>query len=178
MTQEQPHQQINLTTKVNGKEVAQKVFDSQTVADFLQEDLGLSGTKVCCGLGVCKACTVALKRPDEKIPHRIQACITPISILQGAELTTVEGLSQGDKLHPLQEAFLQHFSFQCGYSTPGFLMGGYLLLEALKRSPIAKEDIDKTIEENLGDHICRCSGYKRYHKAIREVILNFPGLTK
>ena len=92
------------------------------------------------------------------------------------DITTVEGLSKSGELHPLQHAFLKHFSFQCGYSAPGFLMAAYCMLDRLKRSPIPKSAVDAAIEDAVGQHICRCTGYVRYHRAIREVILDTAGL--
>ncbi len=172
---------VPITITVNGKVNHIQISPDLTVAELLQEELGLSGTKVCCGMGVCKACTVAFQRPGARRLDRIQACITPASVVEGGSITTVEGLASSptqEALHPLQSAFLRHFSFQCGYSAPGFLMGAYILIDSLKAQPISKHQVDQVIEEHLGDHICRCSGYKRYHQAIKEVILATPGATR
>jgi aerobic-type carbon monoxide dehydrogenase small subunit (CoxS/CutS family) len=171
-----PKQQVTLV--VNGQKLSRSVTADLSLADFLHEDLGLSGTKVCCGMGVCKACTVAVKKKGEKLLERAQACISPVTSLDGAEVTTVEGLSPKGRLSQLQEAFLKHFSFQCGYSAPGFLMGATILVDQLKAKPIPVAEVDQAIEASLGEHVCRCTGYVKYHAAIKDVILSTPGLTR
>jgi aerobic-type carbon monoxide dehydrogenase small subunit (CoxS/CutS family) len=171
-----PKQQVTLV--VNGQKLSRSVPPDLSLADFLHEDLGLSGTKVCCGMGICKACTVAVKKSGEKLLERAQACISPVTSLDGAEVTTVEGLSPQGRLSQLQEAFLKHFSFQCGYSAPGFLMGATILVDQLRAKPIAVAEVDEAIEASLGEHVCRCTGYVKYHAAIKDVILATPGLTR
>jgi aerobic-type carbon monoxide dehydrogenase small subunit (CoxS/CutS family) len=171
-----PKQQVTLV--VNGQKVSRSVPPDLSLADFLHEDLGLSGTKVCCGMGICKACTVAVKKSSGKLLERAQACISPVTSLDGAEVTTVEGLSSKGQLSQLQKAFLKHFSFQCGYSAPGFLMGATILVDQLRAKPIAVADVDEAIEASLGEHVCRCTGYVKYHAAIKDVILSTPGLTR
>lgn len=166
-----------ITITINQKNITADVPTSLNLADFLHEELGLSGTKVCCGMGICKACTVAIKPRGETRLSRAQACIMPVAGLDQHEVLTVEGLTQGDVLSPLQEAFLRHFAFQCGYSTPGFLMGATLLMDQLKAHPIPKDQVDTAIATNLAGHICRCTGYVRYYAAIKEVVLQTPGLT-
>jgi aerobic-type carbon monoxide dehydrogenase small subunit (CoxS/CutS family) len=168
---------IQLKLKVNAQSVNTSVSQSRSLADFLHEHLGLTGTKVCCGMGVCKACTVAVKRPGSTSLERAQACITPVAALQNCVITTVEGLAVKGEPNALQKAFLEKFSFQCGYSTPGFLMGATLLMDELKRNPVKRSELDKTIEASLGEHVCRCTGYVRYYAAIKDVILATPGLT-
>lgn len=167
----------NISLTVNGIKYHRAVASDCTLADFLHEDLGLSGTKVCCGMGICKACTIAVKRPGQTRLERAQACISPVVSLVDCEILTVEGLSQKERLHPLQEAFLKHFSFQCGYSAPGFLLGATLLLDSLKANPVPVAEVDQAIVASLGEHVCRCSGYVKYYAAIKEVILSTPGLT-
>jgi aerobic-type carbon monoxide dehydrogenase small subunit (CoxS/CutS family) len=78
----------------------------------------------------------------------------------------------------VQQKFLEHFSFQCGYCTPGFVNGATVLVERLKRQPVAREQLDETITEALNDHICRCTGYVRYFEAVKDVVLSTPGLIK
>lgn len=167
---------VNIQITINGKALSDQVKDTRTLADYLHEYQGLTGTKVCCGIGICRACSVAVKRPGADTIEAVRACITPLSSLQGASVTTIEGLQQGDQLHPLQEALLKHFSFQCGFSTSGFLMGAYALLDKLKKHPIPKEQVESAILEAVGDNICRCTGYTRYYAAIKEVVLSTPGL--
>lgn len=160
----------------NQKVVLENIDPDLKINDFLREDLGLTGTKFGCGIAVCRACTVAVQRVPGGHIEPVRTCTTPVSAVQGKIMTTVEGLSQDGNLHPLQTAFLKNFSFQCGYSAPGFLMASFCLLDRLKRSPISIDHIDEAISEAVGQHICRCTGYVRYHQAIREVILATPGL--
>ena len=163
---------------LNGKLVRVEGADPNlTLNEYLREDAGLTGTKICCGIAVCRACTVAVQEDINASPEPTRSCITPLATLDGKSITTVEGLSKGGNLHPLQKAFLENFSFQCGYSGPGFLMASYCLLDRLRQKPISKADVEKVIQEAVGEHICRCTGYVRYHNAIRQVILETPGLT-
>lgn len=168
---------IDLELTINGEKVRQPDIDGDLkLVDLLRWELGLTGTKFCCGIAVCRVCTVAVQRVPGAHLEAMRSCMTPVSYLQGQRITTVEGLEQDGELHPLQKAFLENFSFQCGYSAPGFLMASYCLLDRLQRSPVAKEDVDAAIEGAVGQHICRCTGYVRYHRAIRQVILSTPGL--
>ncbi|SMF82397.1 (2Fe-2S)-binding protein [Pseudobacteriovorax antillogorgiicola] len=168
---------VTVQLTINKKTIKEEVSPQRSLADFLHEKLGLTGTKVCCGMGVCKACTVAVKREGENKLERAQSCITPVASLSGSEITTVEGLSEEGKPNKLQQAFLKEYSFQCGFSTAGFLMGATLLMDELKRQPVKKSELDSAIEKSLGEHVCRCTGYVRYYKAIKETILSTPGLT-
>jgi aerobic-type carbon monoxide dehydrogenase small subunit (CoxS/CutS family) len=168
---------IDLEVTINGETVRQADVDADLkLVDFLREDIGLTGTKLCCGIAVCRVCTVAVQRKPGGHQEAIRACTTPVSDLQGKTVTTVEGLAQDGELHPLQKAFLENFAFQCGYSAPGFLMASYCLLDRLRRSPIAADEVDAAIQGAVGQHVCRCTGYVRYHRAIRQVILETPGL--
>ncbi|WP_144212527.1 (2Fe-2S)-binding protein [Shewanella donghaensis] len=142
-----------------------------SLIDYLHERVNLTGTKLCCGIGECRACTVATRNNPKAPMEATLACSTPVSSLMGLEIVTVEGLKQGDNILPLQQAFLQHFSFQCGYCTPGFLMATWILLQKLQMSPIPEQDLDAAIEKGVGRNICRCSGYVRYYEAIRELAL-------
>src|SRR5271166_1350117 len=92
-----------------------------------------------------------------------------------AEVSRNEAIVFGHRLTPLQKAFIEHFAFQCGYCTAGFLNEGQVLLERLGRAPIARADLEKTIAEALDGHLCRCTGYVKYHEAVRAVILADPG---
>ncbi|MDN4016546.1 (2Fe-2S)-binding protein [Zwartia panacis] len=168
--------QINIQLKVNGKDVQGQANADISLADFLHEKLGLTGTKVSCGIGICKACTVAVSASGDQGLQRMQACLMPAVGLQGMNIMTVEGLSSGDVLSVQQQALLSHFSFQCGYCTPGFLMGITLLMDQLKRNPVKYSDLNQTVMDSMGDHLCRCSGYGKYHDAIKEVLMNTQGL--
>jgi aerobic-type carbon monoxide dehydrogenase small subunit (CoxS/CutS family) len=168
---------IDFDVTINGETLRRSGLDADLkLVDFLREELGLTGTKFCCGIAVCRVCTVAVQRVPGGHQEAMRSCTTPISDLNGRFVTTVEGLAKDGELHPLQKAFLEHFAFQCGYSAPGFLMASYCLLDKLKRSPIPRGDVDAAIDDAVGQHICRCTGYVRYHRAIRQVILSTPGL--
>ena len=169
---------INLEFTLNNQAIVRRDVDpNQKLNDFLREDLGMTGTKFGCGIAVCRACTVALQRVPGARMVPLRTCTTPLSAINGKIITTVEGLAGSDgQLHPLQKAFLKHFSFQCGYSAPGFLMASLCLIDKLQHSPIPKASVDAAIEEAVGQHVCRCTGYVRYYQAIREVILETPGL--
>jgi aerobic-type carbon monoxide dehydrogenase small subunit (CoxS/CutS family) len=162
---------------INQKEVSLDGASNHLMINVLHETIGLTGTKICCGIGVCKACTFAYQDKENGPLKKAQACITPAAAMDGKHILTVEGLAQEGVLAPLQQAFLEHFSFQCGYSTPGFLMAGTVLLDELKRAPVSKDLVDQRIQEATGENICRCTGYVRYHRAIKEVVLNTQGLT-
>ncbi len=157
---------------VNGNAIETHALPEMSLVDFLHEKLDLTGTKVSCGIGVCKACTVAVTAPGANGLKRVQACVTPASLLNGYNIFTVEWLASGNILSPQQLSVLKNFSFQCGYCAPGFLMGITLMIDQLKRNPIKKSDLHFFVKENMGDHICRCSGYKKYYEAIYEILLD------
>ena len=168
---------IALSVTINEERVVRDAIDGgMWLNDFLREDLNLTGTKFCCGIAVCRVCTVAVARVPGAHLDPVRTCTTPLEEVNGKVITTVEGLAKSGELHPLQRSFLEHFSFQCGYSAPGFLMASYCLLDRLKRSPIPRDTVDAAIEDAVGQHICRCAGYVRYHRAIRQVVLETPGL--
>ncbi|MEX0583421.1 MAG: (2Fe-2S)-binding protein [Sneathiella sp.] len=169
---------IDLDFTLNGERISRNdVPGDMKLVDFLQEELGLTGTKFCCGIAVCRACTVSVVRAEGGHQEAIRSCTTPVSDIRGHFVTTVEGLeSDAGELHSLQQAFLDNFSFQCGYCCPGFLMASYALLDKLRRQPIPAEKVDEAIENAVGQHVCRCTGYVRYHRAIRQVLMETPGL--
>ena len=146
---------ISFTLKVNGKEYALRAQPRRNLADALREDCGLTGTHVGCEHGVCGACTVLV---DGK---PIRACLMFAVQAQGSEVRTVEGLADGDALHPLQQAFWDHHGLQCGFCTPGFLMLAAGVLEA--DPGISDEDLKHVLSSNL----CRCTGYQNIVKAVR-----------
>ena len=147
---------VILSLEVNGAAVEREVEARRTLADFLREDLGLTGTHLGCEHGVCGACTVLLDGMS------VRSCILYAVQLEGASVTTVEALAPSPgQLHPLQEAFRQSHGLQCGFCTPGFLMTAYELLRET-RGP-SDEEIRTTISGNL----CRCTGYHGIVEAIR-----------
>jgi aerobic-type carbon monoxide dehydrogenase small subunit (CoxS/CutS family) len=165
-----------IAVTINGTLHRGNVPADLSLLDWLQEDLGLTGTKFCCGIGLCRACTVAVQPSGESPLIPIVACSTPAVELNGQSVTTVEGLGSSGRLSALQQAFLTYFAFQCGYCTPGFLMAAHILLDRLWREPLGRDRIDAAIAEACGAHICRCTGYVRYHAAIRAVVLAELGL--
>jgi aerobic-type carbon monoxide dehydrogenase small subunit (CoxS/CutS family) len=102
-------------------------------------------------------------------------CIVAAARFNGKSIRTVEGHAKNCELSPLQKAFITHFAFQCGYCTAGFLNEGQVLLEQLERHPVARADLEKTIAEALDGHLCRCTGYVKYHQAMRDVVLADAG---
>jgi aerobic-type carbon monoxide dehydrogenase small subunit (CoxS/CutS family) len=157
--------------------------DGLMMIDFLHEYVGLTGSRLGCGQGVCHACVVILDKADGS-SEEVRTCITGAHFFDGKKVRTIEGHAerneQGEvvELSPVQQKFLEHFSFQCGYCTPGFVNAATVLIERLKREPIARESVEQEITKALDDHICRCTGYVRYYEAVRDVVLNTPGLVK
>ena len=142
---------------VNGLEVRAEVEPRQLLADFLRENLRLTGTHLGCEHGVCGACTLLLDGEP------IRSCLLFAAQANGARVTTVEGLSSDSTLHPLQEAFRDHHALQCGFCTPGFLMTSLYLLEL---NPWIEDELE--IREALSGNLCRCTGYQNIVDAVRE----------
>jgi carbon-monoxide dehydrogenase small subunit len=133
--------------RVNGVPHAVTVEPRRTLADTLREDLGLTGTHVGCEHGVCGACTVLWDGEP------VRSCLLLAIQMDGASLTTVEGLADGDRLHPIQEAFWATHGLQCGFCTPGMLLTAKALLDRNPRPDEAE------IREAIGGNLCRCTGY-------------------
>ena len=173
-----------ITLTINDKKVGpMPVPEGVMMIDFLHEYAGLTGSRLGCGIGECRACVVIVDSADGKHSEEMRTCITGAHHFAGKRVRTVEGhAKRNDKgevieLSPVQQKFLEHYSFQCGYCTPGFVNGATVLIEKLKRSPIAKSQVEAAITEALNTHLCRCTGYVRYYEAIKDVILSTPGLT-
>jgi carbon-monoxide dehydrogenase small subunit len=144
---------IHLT--VNGRAVELEADAETRLLDLIRGPLGLTGTKEGCGEGECGACTVLLDgRP-------VNSCLIPAPAADGKSVLTIEGIGEGDRLHPIQAAFVETGGVQCGFCTPGFIMSAYALLRD-NPSP-TDEEIRSAIEGNL----CRCTGYERIVDAIR-----------
>jgi aerobic-type carbon monoxide dehydrogenase small subunit (CoxS/CutS family) len=171
-------QNVPVTFTVNNQVISRTVPDDLALVDFLQDELGLSGTRLCCGIGVCKVCTVKAQRVSTSQGQPMLACSTPVALLQGQTITTIEGVGSALAPSKVQQAFLDHFAFQCGYCTPGFVMATTMLIERLRVTPVAANQLDKAIEDAVGQHICRCTGYAKYYAAIKSVILAEGGLVK
>ena len=146
---------IRLT--VNGTTYERSVPVRLTLADFLREELNLTGTHLGCEHGVCGACTILCDG------EAVRSCLMLAVQADGASLTTVEQLARGDDLHPLQQAFHQHHALQCGFCTPGFLMTAVAFL---RETPHPNED---EVREAIAGNICRCTGYMSIVQAILEV---------
>jgi aerobic-type carbon monoxide dehydrogenase small subunit (CoxS/CutS family) len=164
----------NLALTINGRAYGPvDVRDELSMNDFLREYLGLTGTKFGCGVAQCLSCAVIVDNPDGT-SHTSPTCVVPAVNFAGKSIRTVEGHAKGGELTPLQKRFIEHFAFQCGYCAPGFLNEGQVLLERLANKKVARADLEKTIAEALDGHLCRCTGYVKYHEAVRDVILADP----
>lgn len=173
---------IKVSMTINGEAVGPiEVPETLLMLDFLHEYVNLTGTRLGCGQGVCRACVVILDR-DNGHSEEIRTCITGVGYFNGRKVRTVEGHATRDSegavtaLTPVQQKFLDFYSFQCGYCTPGFVNAATVLVERLKRQPIARDQVESYVTDSLNDHICRCTGYVRYHEAVKDVILSTPGL--
>ena len=147
-----------ISVKVNGKVYRRNVEVRQSLADFLREELDLTGTHIGCEQGVCGACTVLLNG------QAVHSCLMFAVQADRAEITTVEGLSQGNRLHPLQESFWECHALQCGYCTPGFLL---TLVPFLRDHP---EPSEEEIRKALSGNLCRCTGYQNIVLAVMKFI--------
>ena len=140
---------------VNGRSYERSVEVRKTLADFLREDLDLTGTHLGCEHGVCGACTIVVNG------EAVRSCLLFAAQADGSEILTVEGLAKGDDLHPIQEAFWEHHGLQCGFCTPGFLMTLYCYL---RDSP---KPTEAEIREAIAGNLCRCTGYQNIVIAAR-----------
>ena len=144
-----------ITLNINGRGYPIEVESRRTLADAIREDCGQTGTHIGCEHGICGACTVIVDGEP------VRSCLMFAVQADGKKIRTVEGLAQGDKLHPMQQAFMDHHGLQCGFCTPGFLM---LAVGVLEREPgISDENIIDVLSSNL----CRCTGYQNIIKAVR-----------
>jgi aerobic-type carbon monoxide dehydrogenase small subunit (CoxS/CutS family) len=146
---------------VNGKAVDVAADAERLLLSVLRHELQLTGTKYGCGEGNCGACTVLLDGEP------VRSCITPLASASGRSVTTIEGLADGEILHPVQQAFEEHSAFQCGYCTPGFIISSVALLN---RRPDPSDD---EIRGALNGHICRCGAYVRILQAVKDA--SMPG---
>jgi aerobic carbon-monoxide dehydrogenase small subunit len=140
---------------INGQHRTITTDPQRPLLDVLREDLKLTGTKYGCGQGDCRACTVLLNGKS------VVSCVTPVGDVKDREVLTIEGLAQGDQLHSVQEAFLLEGASQCGYCTPGMIMGAVALL---REKPDPTED---EIKGRMQRHLCRCCNYPKLIKSIR-----------
>ena len=144
------------TFNVNGQSVTVAAEPDKPLLWVLREDLGLTGTKFGCGMALCGACTVHVDGSP------VRSCVTPLAAAGGKRVTTIEGLARGERLHPLQEAFIEQDVPQCGYCQSGQVMSAAALL-AKQRNPT-----DADIDAAMSGNICRCGTYQRIRAAIKQ----------
>jgi len=146
---------VTVSLTVNGIEKTITSEPQRSLLDVLREELHLTGTKYGCGEGRCGACSVLMDG------ERVLSCVTPVAKADGKTIITIEGLSTGDSLHPVQEAFLAEGAMQCGYCTPGMIITAVALLEKNPRPT------DEEIADGMNVNLCRCNGYPKIVNAIR-----------
>ncbi len=175
---------ITVSMTINDKKVGpMEVDNSLMMIDFLHHYMNLTGTKFGCGAGICHACVVIVE-DEEGNSETLRTCINGVGRFNGKRVRTVEGhakrnrMGQITSLSPIQETFATHFSFQCGWCTSGFINASTVLIEKLKKEPISSDQVEATIEEALNNHICRCSGYRKYYEGLKDFILSTDGLIK
>ena len=149
---------ITITTKINGQSVTAMADASTSLLEFLRDTLEMKGSKLCCNTGECGACTVIYNGKP------INSCVTMAADANGAEITTIEGLANGDKLHPVQQAFVNKSALQCGICIPGHVMAACALIE---KNPAPS---DEEIRASADSVYCRCTGYVRIIEAYKEAI--------
>jgi len=155
--------QRTISFTLNGKPTRVTVDDERMLLWVLRYDLGLTGTKYGCGIGLCGACTVIVGK------EAVRSCSTPVKDVAGKQVLTIEGLSKDGKLHPIQEAFLKHHAFQCGFCTSGMILDAYALLQKTPRPTRAQ------IIRHMDDNFCRCGSHHRIVEAIQEAAGARPG---
>jgi xanthine dehydrogenase YagT iron-sulfur-binding subunit len=152
-----PIPEVAVTLRVNGVDHELRLDPRVTLLDALRDVLGLTGTKKGCDQGACGACTVLVDG------RRVVSCLMLAAQCDGRQVTTIEGLAQGGELHPLQQAFIRHDAFQCGYCTSGQLLSAVCLLAE------GRAGSDEEIREFMSGNLCRCGAYPNIVAAIREV---------
>ncbi|OLM01440.1 Periplasmic aromatic aldehyde oxidoreductase, iron-sulfur subunit YagT [Pseudonocardia sp. Ae406_Ps2] len=146
---------VELTLRVNGDRIHLQTDPRATLLDTLRERLALTGTKKGCDRGQCGACTVQVDG------RRVLSCLTLAATLDDTEVTSIEGLADGDELHPMQQAFIDHDGFQCGFCTPGQIMSAVSLVQE------GRAGSDEEIRESMSGNICRCSAYPGIVEAVK-----------
>jgi carbon-monoxide dehydrogenase small subunit len=148
-------ERTDIPLTINGREHVIGVEPRRTLVDAIREDCGQTGTHIGCEHGICGACTVIVDGEP------VRSCLMFAVQADGKKIRTVEGLAAGDKLHPMQQAFMDHHGLQCGFCTPGFLM---LAVGVLEREPDISDD---DLLDVLASNLCRCTGYQNIIKAVR-----------
>ncbi|HEY7713029.1 MAG TPA: (2Fe-2S)-binding protein [Candidatus Binatia bacterium] len=147
---------LTIRVTINGRLYEEDVEPRMLLAHFLREKIGLTGTHIGCVIGECGACSVLL---DDKV---VKSCLHLAVQADGREVTTIEGLAKNGELNPVQEAFVKHYAFQCGYCTPGMIMTSYAFLQD---NPNPSED---DIRKALAGNLCMCTGYVQIVEAVKE----------
>ena len=145
---------MSITFVLNGETCEATVTPHTTLVDFIRYELGLTGTKKGCGQGECGSCTVLIDGVA------VNSCLVLAAQIDGKSVTTIEGLAEGEELHPLEDSFIEHAASQCGYCTPGMLLSAAALL---KTNPDPNEH---EVRRGISGNLCRCSGYKKITQAI------------
>ena len=148
---------------VNGKSYEISIPPWRTLLEVIREDLKLTGTKEGCGLGECGACTVIMDG------RTVNSCLVLAAEADGEQITTIEGLTDGDKLHPIQQAFVDHGGLQCGFCTPGMIMSAKALLD---ENPTPTED---EIKRGIAGNLCRCTGYTKIIESVKAAAEDMGG---
>ncbi len=146
--------QVAITLNVNGRNQTTLSEPREILADVLRDRLGLTGTHLGCEHGVCGACTVLLDG------EMVRSCLLFAVQVQGAEITTIEGLEDNGELHPMQKAFSEYHGLQCGFCTPGMILAG---IDLLKRNP---DPTAQQVRDDMGGNICRCTGYQKIVESV------------
>jgi carbon-monoxide dehydrogenase small subunit len=157
---------IHVTTTINGEPTEYLCDASQTMLDVLRDQLGLTGSKEGCGSGDCGACSVTV---DDRL---VCSCLMLAAEAEGKRVQTIEGMAQGDKLHPLQEKFVEMAALQCGICTPGFLVAAKALLDR-NTNPTETE-----VRYWLAGNLCRCTGYDKIIRAVMDVAADMRGTAR
>ncbi|KRP88791.1 2Fe-2S iron-sulfur cluster binding domain-containing protein [Pseudomonas lactis] len=172
-----------LQLTLNGQPVGPvDIPDDLPMIDYLHEYKNLTGSRLGCGQGICHACVVIVDNPDGT-SEEVRTCITGAHYFEGKQVRTIEGHAKRDEsgqvteLNPIQQRFVDEFAFQCSYCAPGFVNAATVLVEKLQRQPTVYSKLEQVIEDSLGHHVCRCTGYVRYYNATRNVLTDL-GLVK
>jgi aerobic-type carbon monoxide dehydrogenase small subunit (CoxS/CutS family) len=152
-----------ISFKLNGKPTTLTVDSERTLLWVLRSDLGLTGTKYGCGVGLCGTCTVIVDN------RAVRSCRVPVKDVKGKEVLTIEGLARNGKLHPIQEAFIKHDALQCGFCTPGMILNAYSLLQENPQPTRAE------IIEEMDYNLCRCGSHNRIVEAIETAAKEMKG---